>query len=113
MKEFAIRVLSSDGDRSYSVLCTEDSGWIRMHCGCTAGEFGKACKHKDALMRGDASVLLDSGELAALETLQSLIPSSQLPLLLERISEVETRLNEAKQALRQARSQLETSIRMK
>lgn len=63
----ALLAKSSSGE-SYEVEFSAQDSDIRIFCHCQAGVLHRMCKHKQALIEGDVSMLFDS---------------SQTPLLLE------------------------------
>lgn len=61
-KEF--HVLSSDGTSSYRVIFAYDGNNLRVKCDCKAGSMGQACRHKESLLFGDDSVLVEKEDLS-------------------------------------------------
>jgi uncharacterized Zn finger protein len=110
--ESTLRVRSSDGSHSYLITFGQESGRLRMRCSCPAGELGKLCRHKAALLDGDDSVLLAAAEdRAPFDTLQNLLPSSQIPQLLRNISDLDATLVDIKRKLTRAKRELEVTLR--
>jgi hypothetical protein len=58
----SVKTKSSDPGKYYVVDFIKKNGLLRVACSCRAGELGQMCKHKAALLRGDASMLFDPGD---------------------------------------------------
>lgn len=75
-----VKAKSSEPGKHYQVEFIKRNDLLKVACSCRAGELGQMCKHKDALLRGDVSILADQGdEVELLQALQAvnetLIPS--------------------------------------
>ena len=86
---------SSSGG-SYDVEFTYEGGVLIVKCSCRAGIFGKLCKHKTALLKGDKSMLYDSIQKDDLTQVQEWIEQSNYPGLFRRLKDAERQLQEAK-----------------
>ena len=57
------RVRSSDGQSSYVVGFWWDGEHLYVKCSCRAGIVGQGCRHKDAILAGDTSVLFEDADI--------------------------------------------------
>lgn len=80
---------SSSGE-PYRVDVDADQTGIRMFCHCPAGSLTQVCKHKLALAKGDATMLADGDQGAALSVMQGW---TQYPALIGRIATYEKELS--------------------
>jgi hypothetical protein len=81
---------SSSGE-SYQVEFLVDGDSVRVFCHCQAGVLQQMCKHKLALLQGDASMLFDSTQVSVLSEIHAW---SQFANLKARLIEFEKRLKE-------------------
>jgi hypothetical protein len=56
-----IQAFSGSGG-SYPVQFMDDTGSLRVFCHCQAGSLQQICKHKIALLKGDAKMLYDASQ---------------------------------------------------
>lgn len=93
-------VNSSSADSTYAVQFTFDVGKLSVFCTCSAGAFGKLCKHKLALLTGDSSTLANNESIEGLKEVQKWIDQSMWPILLSelQISEENTRVAQSELA---------------
>lgn len=107
-REFTI--LASDGVRSYVAGFIAEDGLLSVYCSCPAGELGKWCKHKMALMSGDTAKLgnLDS---AVINELRTLVGKSIFPQLMDAVQQAEDDALIAKKRVVDAKKRLEKAVR--
>ncbi|ABA89054.1 hypothetical protein Pcar_1813 [Syntrophotalea carbinolica DSM 2380] len=90
---FSVKVKSSDPDRHYLVEVIRRNELLRVSCTCRAGELGQMCKHKNAILRGDASILVDQGDeeemIHALQVVNKTVIPAKLADLDRRLNEIE------------------------
>ncbi len=55
---YSFRVLGSDGLTEYVVSVKKQNGRILATCTCSAGIFGKLCKHKISMLSGQEDLLV-------------------------------------------------------
>ncbi len=101
----------SSGTDPYQVVFTLDDRKLRVTCNCKAGIFGKLCKHKLALLRGDADMLFQIDGETNLKELLTIVPSTAYPELLEQIRRNEIAADEAKRVLQRSKKALEKSMK--
>ncbi len=87
--EIVILVASSSQEEPYEVTVSLDLNILAIHCTCAAGEWGKYCKHKTAVVLGDTTALHGGGQSQSFEKARQWIIESQLPKLFEEIAEAE------------------------
>jgi hypothetical protein len=81
---------SSSGD-PYEVEFLADAASVRVFCHCQAGTLQMMCKHKLALIKGDAKMLYDAKQATLLDQVQSW---PQFAKLRPRLDEYQKQLNE-------------------
>lgn len=75
MKVITISAKSSSGDH-YKVEF-EISDVIKVSCNCSAGIFGKLCKHKTGLLSGDRNFLYDTADESQFNELIEIVRKSE------------------------------------
>ena len=93
----------SSGEEPYQVVFIFDEENLSITCNCKAGAFGKLCKHKTALLTGDASMLAELEQSEPLKELLNRIPATAYPQLVEQVHTAELQVDEAKRALQKAK----------
>jgi uncharacterized Zn finger protein len=83
-----IHVKSSSGD-FYEVQFHIEETKTRIFCHCPAGVMQQMCKHKLALIKGDATVLFDASQASELKRI---IDSPVFSKILTRLSRYESEL---------------------
>ncbi len=104
-KEF--KVLSSDGVTTYVVEFSFESDKLHVYCSCSAGVFGKWCKHKMQLLSGDISGVIDTSSVADFVEVQNWVRSSEFPRLLEALKSAEEEMQSAKTKMNYVKKALE------
>ncbi len=75
---YTLKAKSSSGDY-YEVEFGFDGALMSVSCVCIAGGFNQMCKHKDAFLNNDVTMLFDDSEAATLESIYQLICQSNFP----------------------------------
>jgi len=75
MKVISLKAKSSSGD--YYEVEFKISEVIKVACNCSAGIFGKLCKHKTNLLTGDPNFLYDTIEEPKLNDIFEIVKRSQ------------------------------------
>lgn len=103
--KFSVRSRSSG--EIYDIRVVQSAGPIAILCTCAAAENGTHCKHRLALISGDAGDLV--GGTHSIEDLRAAIAGSNIEAAIRRVSEQEAliaaeqaKLKAAKKALSQA-----------
>jgi uncharacterized Zn finger protein len=100
-----ILVKSSSRPEPYAIEVVLKDSRVSLFCDCPAGRLGKYCKHKEAVVFGDDSILFDEAQRDKFEVAVPAISSTALPSLF-------AELREANQALGIAKKQV-TSLKAK
>jgi hypothetical protein len=108
--ERVILALSSDGVSTYEVHFTLRNHKVIVDCSCPAGELGKLCRHKIALLNGDTNILFDPSEEDALKAVQLWIQRTGYPKLLKEIEEAEKAVKTSQKRLIELKSNLEKAM---
>ena len=61
MEQIAILVKGSSSD-PYELTFIKDGASLTALCTCPAGSFGNSCKHRVAVLNGDAGAVVDDDE---------------------------------------------------
>ncbi len=95
MDNLTYKVKSSDGSSSYTVTFWWIGTEIKISCDCKAGLLRQGCKHKNALVDGDASVLADRNQSEDLKKLGSEIRDSRVWIMRQQILATELEVDAA------------------
>jgi len=90
-----VEALSSDGETRYVVVFRIKDGVMKGTCGCRAGIFGKACKHKTAVLAGDASILADPSDAPKLAEVGKIVEAAGLTQRMADMTEAQKVAEEA------------------
>jgi hypothetical protein len=106
--EIQFRVQGSSAD-PYLITFIKDGADLVATCTCAAGEVGQSCKHRLAILNGDASAVVSENGADA-EIVASWIPGTSLALALEALATAERQLEEAKRAVSAAKKRLSNTL---
>lgn len=101
----------SSGAEPYQIVFDFSDNLLAVTCNCPAGVFGKLCKHKLALLRGDEAMLFDPTEAQQLREVIALVQKTAYPGLLDEIHQAELALAKAKKVVDQSRKLLEKALK--
>lgn len=104
-------VNSSDGETTYVVQFIFEAKKLSVFCTCSAGEFGKICKHKLALLNGDRSLLVDDSDALGFVEVQGWIKQSEWPTLLSLFNEGEEKFKIAQTELAKTKKKVEAAMK--
>ncbi|MGL1891996.1 MAG: hypothetical protein OCD02_10235 [Spirochaetaceae bacterium] len=82
--KYILQAKSSSG-KPYKVEIGESNGLMTAKCSCPAGVWGKLCKHKMNLLKGDQTFLFDISELDTLKEVEVKVRNSSLYDLIEKV----------------------------
>lgn len=102
---------SSDGIKFYEVAFNNREGIISIKCDCRAGELTKLCRHKLALIRGDAAILYDNSQNSEFITIKEWISTSPFAQLISDYNSIEKALQEKQRELRKIKEVIEVAMR--
>jgi hypothetical protein len=95
--EITILVKSSSQTEPRSVLVRQDDSGLTIACDCPAGERGRICKHKRAMMSADDRMLYDEGQKENFKQVIELVTQSGYSDLMSELKKAESELGSAKQ----------------
>ena len=113
MTEYTFSAKSSSGVPYLVIFRIGATGGVSIRCNCQAGMFGKLCKHKIALLRGEADMLANTEQETELETLQKIISTTDYPVLFQQIEQIETEIESAKRRITKIKKSIETLMNTK
>jgi uncharacterized Zn finger protein len=101
-----ILVKSSSRIDPYEVLVASNEGGLSIYCNCPAGEWGKYCKHKMALVLGDEKILYDNHQIDNFNKVSKLIQESNYPVLIAELQDSEKKLEVAKKTVQSSKDKI-------
>lgn len=104
-------VKSSDGDSTYVVQFILVAEKLSVYCSCSAGAFGRSCKHKLALLNGDRKLLFENGTNEGFDEVQVWIKRSAWPALLVALDSAEERYRVAKSEAEKIKKTIEAGMK--
>jgi hypothetical protein len=108
-KTLTIPARSSSGDKVYYVTFTFQGNRMSVKCDCPAGRFGKFCKHKFGLLKGNDYWLhddADDADLAAFHEISAWVQKSDYMPYIFKNSKLQRALDEAEANMKDFRSEL-------
>ncbi|UCE04969.1 MAG: hypothetical protein JSW07_15280 [bacterium] len=103
---------SSSRDEPYSLTFTlSEDGSLSVWCDCRAGEFGQLCKHKQALVSNDPSMLYDKSQVEELGRVNEWVQATAYPEMIREIIQTEKEIKKAKRILKNAKTKLARHMR--
>lgn len=108
---YDLLVKSSDGETTYVVQFIIEAEKLSIFCACPAGEFGKICKHKLALLNGDRTMLVVDGSSGGFDDVQEWIKQSEWRALLNSFNESEERVKVAQTDLAKLKKRIEAAMK--
>ncbi len=98
---------SHGGFYEVAFTCNGDRLWLK--CTCIAGKFSQFCKHKFQLLEGNAAWLYDPQSRSELAHIQSILPQTNFPLLLNYYKEALSQGDA--QGIKETKAQLKMAMR--
>ena len=95
--ELTILVKSSSRSEPRTVNVTKDDSGLSLFCDCPAGNWGRICKHKLAIVSGDDSMLYDDDQREIFETAMGWVAKSGYPDLIKELKAAEKGLKSARE----------------
>ncbi len=111
MLQHDLLVKSSDGETTYVVQFIFDAEKLSVFCTCSAGEFGKICKHKLALLNGDRNLLVDDSNALRFADIQGWVQRSEWPTLLSLFNEGEEKFKVAQAEFAKTKKKVEAAMK--
>ncbi len=109
MKSIELKVKSSS--QEYYLINIEISEVFKISCNCTAGIFGKLCKHKTAVLSGSPEILYNQEDEKILIELQKIIKKSDLNKITNELEAAEKAIESAKNQAKKIKIKLEHSLK--
>lgn len=78
MQSQVIAMESSSGSPHHVEVAFLDDGRVSVNCSCTGSQMGMYCKHREAIVSGDDSLVVDEHKPVYFEVFQA-IGETQLP----------------------------------
>ena len=106
MSEHVIEFLvQGSSEEPYTVTFSKEDESFTVWCTCTAGEYGRSCKHRLNIIAGKKNNIV-SDNLEDVDIIQTWLPGSHLESALSNVEEAEKRAAEAKRTLSEAKTRL-------
>jgi uncharacterized Zn finger protein len=106
-----ILALQGSENETYQVLFLHQDNVTYLACTCTAGAFGKLCRHKLAVLRGDSAALRDQGQQELLQQIQTCLAQSPLAALSQQLYGVQERLDLLDREAKSLKTAIELQIK--
>ncbi|MCG6869532.1 MAG: hypothetical protein LJE91_12630 [Gammaproteobacteria bacterium] len=104
--ETTILVKSSSRDEPYAVAVSSTESRLSIFCDCPAGEWGKYCKHKMAIVLADERILFDEEQKDNFNKVKQWIVESGYPDLVQELRESEKALESAKKNVKNQKEKI-------
>jgi len=104
--ETTILVKSSSRDEPYAVAVSSTESGLSIFCDCPAGEWGKYCKHKMAIVLADERILYDGEQKDNFTKVTEWIAESGYPRLVQELCESEKALELAKKNVKNQKEKI-------
>ena len=104
--ETTILVKSSSRDEPYAVADSSTEAGLSIFCDCPAGEWGKYCKHKMAIVLADERIFYDEEQRDNFKKVTKWISESGYPDLVQELREAEIALESAKKNVKNQKEKI-------
>lgn len=104
--EKIILVKSSSRDEPYAVAISSTESGLSIFCDCPAGEWGKYCKHKMAIVLADERILYDGEQNNNFNKITRWISESGYPSLVTELRTSEKELEVAKKNVKNQKEKI-------
>lgn len=111
MKKIVLMVKASSRPEPYEIEIAQTATSFTLSCSCGAGVFGKSCKHKISVLKGDLKCLVKTTDKEKLLQIQSIANASNFPFLWARYEGKLRRMEEIKKVITHLRTELETVMK--
>ena len=108
--ETTLRIRSSSSDAIYSLQILCEGGNVAIFCDCSAGAYGKLCKHKLAIIANDKTDLENQDQDENFELAQAWIRGSSLQEMLADIRVAEKEAEGAQAKVKKLKKTLEMHL---
>lgn len=101
-----VLVKSTSRPEPYTVAVSRNKQGVSLSCDCPAGIWGKLCKHKLAVVKGDQDILYDSQDIVTLNQIGAWVADSSYPQLLADLELANSRVEDAQKKLRDLKAKI-------
>ena len=105
MRDELIFEIAGSAGVVYEVRVLRAEGRLNLSCSCDAGRNGMACKHRIALLSGDAAAVI-SNNAAAASSIVTWLPDTPLAQAIAALADAEATAEVAKRAVTKAKKSL-------
>lgn len=109
--KFALLAKSSSRDEPYKVDFIFDNDMLIIKCNCPAGRFGKFCKHKWSLIKGNYDMLYEENQDDQLDKINDWVQKSHYLDLIIEMSKAQKRFDEAQKDLNKIKKKASASMK--
>ncbi|MCX5869704.1 MAG: hypothetical protein NTY00_03500 [Deltaproteobacteria bacterium] len=109
--ETTILAKSSSRDEPYAVAISLTETGLSFFCNCPAGEWGKYCKHKMAIVLGDAKILYNDEQIENFNKVSKWISESDYPFLVAKLRNSEKELEAVKEKVKNMKEEISRSMK--
>lgn len=89
MKKISVLIKSSDPELCYELIIKKTESKVSIHCQCPAGEYGKWCKHKQAIVDCNENLLFDPKDIDSLKIAQNWIEDTEVAEIIKEINTIQ------------------------
>ena len=107
---YAILEMRGSEGETYHVYFLYRAAGVYLACTCRAGAFGKLCRHKLALLRGDPTALQDQIQKPLLQEIRTCLDQSPVIALCDDLQDVEERLDLLQQETKVLKAAIELQV---
>ena len=104
MEQLTLHVKGSSAD-PYELIFIKDGDHLTALCDCPAGTFSNLCKHRVAILDGDAAAVVDD-DAGKVSTVVEWLLGTDVELALAELREVEAQANTSKSEIADAKKKL-------
>ncbi len=104
MEELTLQVKGSSSD-PYELTFIKDGASLTALCTCPAGSFGNSCKHRVAVLDGDAAAVLDDDK-GKVSAVVGWLPGTDVESALQAMRDIEAAPDATKEAKVAAKKKL-------
>lgn len=108
--ETTLRIRSSSSDAIYTLQIFCEDGNVAIFCDCSAGAYGKLCKHKLAIIANDKTDIENQEQDKNFELAQVWIKGSTLQKMLADIGVAEKEVESAQTKVKKLKKALEMHL---
>lgn len=108
--ETTLRIRSGSSDAIYTLQVFCEDGNVAIFCDCSAGAYGKLCKHKLAVISNDRADIKNHEQDNNYELAQEWIKSSSLQKMLAEIRVAESEVESAQAKVKKLKKALEIHL---